>query len=80
VDLERMSVRLRPRNAWEALDLGFALVRQHARRVYATWAVIYAPVLALALAIFPDQPFYAWLAVWWLKPLFDRVVLEVLSA
>jgi uncharacterized protein DUF4129 len=75
-----MSVRLRPRNAWEALDLGFALVREHARRVYGTWVVVYAPVLALALAIFPDRPVFAWLMVWWLKPLFDRVVLEVLSA
>jgi len=75
-----MSVRLRPRNAWEALDLGFALVREHARRVYATWAVVYVPVVALALAIFPERPFFAWLFVWWLKPLFDRVVLEVLSA
>jgi hypothetical protein len=42
--------------------------------------VVYAPVLAVSLAVFADRPFFAWLTVWWLKPLFDRVVLEVLSA
>jgi hypothetical protein len=74
-----MSVRLRPRNSWEALDLGIALVRQHARRVYGTWLVVYAPFAAILIAIFHQQPIFAWLVLWWLKPLFDRVVLEVLS-
>lgn len=79
MDLERMSVRLRPRNAWEALDLGIALVRQNARRVYRTWALVYVPVAAILLAVFQERPIYAWFVLWWLKPLFDRVVLEVLS-
>jgi len=79
VDLERMTLRLRPRNAWEALDLGLLLVRDHGRKAYLAWAAAFLPAAVVALAAFRDDPLYAWLVLWWLKPLFDRVVLEVLS-
>jgi hypothetical protein len=79
VDLERIAVRLRPRNSWEALDLGLALGRTRLKPVYAAWFAVYLPAALIAFAIFPDTPFWAWLALWWLKPLFDRVVLEVLA-
>src|SRR5271154_4352233 len=75
-----MTLRLRPRNSWEALDLGLALARSHGLRMYLAWFAVYAPVALLAFAAFWDSPFWAWFALWWLKPLFDRVVLEVLSA
>jgi len=74
-----MTLRLRPRNAWEALDLGLLLVRDHGRKAYLAWAAVYLPIAAAMLAFFWDEPIYAWLVLWWLKPLFDRVVLEVLS-
>ena len=74
-----MSLRLRPRNAWEALDLGLALVRSHARAVYAAWFAVYLPAAIVVLALFHETPFWGWLLLWWLKPLFDRVVLEVLA-
>jgi hypothetical protein len=74
-----MTLRLRPRNAWEALDLGLLLVRDHGKSAYLAWIAIYLPVAAAALAFFRDSPFFAWVMLWWLKPLFDRVVLEVLS-
>ena len=74
-----MTLRLRPRNAWEALDLGLLLVRSHGRKAYLAWAAVYLPIAGAALALSWDDPLYAWLALWWLKPLFDRVVLEVLS-
>jgi hypothetical protein len=74
-----MSLRLRPRNAWEALDLGLELVRAHWRAIYAAWFISYLPVAAVVFAFFWDQPFWAWLAMWWLKPLFDRIALAVMS-
>lgn len=79
MDLERMAVRLRPRNAWEALDLGVALVRVHWRQVYAAWLALYLPLLGLAYLAFPERPFWAWIFLWWLKPLLDRAVLAVLA-
>jgi len=80
VDLERLTVRLRPRNAGEGIDLGFALARRRAKSIYAAWFAVYVPVAAVAFLALRDTPFWAWLFLWWLKPFFDRVVLEVLAA
>ncbi len=74
-----MGMRLRPRNAWEALDVGVQLVRANAPAVYAAWLLAYIPVAAIVFALLWETPFRAWLAMWWLKPLFDRVALAVLA-
>jgi uncharacterized protein DUF4129 len=74
-----MAVRLRPRSSWEALDLGLALARQQWRQVYGAWFAVYLPAVAIANLVFDETPFWAWLALWWLKPFFDRIVLAVLA-
>ena len=79
MDLERMSVRLRPRNAWEALDLGVALVRANLRPVYAAWLAVFVPAAVIAHVVFSANPFWAWVLLWWLKPAFDRAILAVLA-
>ena len=79
MDLERLSVRLRPRNAWEALDLGIELVRAHGRAIYSAWLAAYVPVAIVVFGLLWSAPFWAWAAMWWLKPLFDRVALAVVS-
>jgi hypothetical protein len=78
VQLDRLAVQLRLRNPWEAIDLGFAMVRTWARTVYAAWLALFVPVCVLAVATLPWQ--WAIALVWWLKPAFDRVVLHVLAA
>jgi len=79
--LETLRVELRPRSPWEAVELGSALVRRDARAIWAPWCLLTLPAFALvngaALAI--GQVWIAWLAMWWLKPLFDRIPLFVLS-
>jgi hypothetical protein len=75
--LEKLSVSLRPRNPWEAIDLGIALIRQRWRPVYAAWLAVYVPValvLALTLGV------WATLVVWWMKPALERVILHVVAA
>jgi hypothetical protein len=74
-----MAVRLRPRNAWEALDLGIELVRSHGRAIYSTWLAAYVPVAVVVFALLWSTPFWAWAVMWWLKPLFDRIALAVVS-
>jgi len=74
-----MSLRLRPRNAWEALDLGLELVHAHWRAIYAAWFATYLPVAAIVFAGLWDEPFWAWLTMWWLKPAYDRIALAVMS-
>jgi len=79
MDLERISVVLRPRRHWEAVDLGFALTRSWWRPVYAAWLATVLPVWVVISALLYRYPGWALLALWWLRPLFDRVPLFVLS-
>jgi hypothetical protein len=79
--LDQLSVALRPRTSWEAMDLGQALVRRHARATWGAWFALTLPawLLCNALAYAADAVWVAALAMWWLKPLFDRALLFVLS-
>jgi len=79
VQLERLSVQLRPRGGWEALDLGCQMARSWWRPVWGTWLAVYLPAAAALHLVFPERPFFAIVALWWLKPVFDRFVLHVVS-
>jgi hypothetical protein len=78
VQLDRLAVQLRLRNPWEAIDLGFAMVRNWGRTVYSAWLTLFVPLCSLALLLLPWQ--WAIVLVWWLKPALERVVLHVLAA
>jgi hypothetical protein len=79
--LEHLSVVLRPRTSWEAMDLGLALVRAHAAAIWKPWLAMTVPafVVVNAIAWVTGPVWLAAVAMWWLKPLFDRVPLYVLS-
>jgi hypothetical protein len=77
VQLDRLAVTLRLRNPWEAIDLGFAMIRIWMREVYAPWFALFLPLCVLASLILPPQ--WAVGLVWWLKPALDRVVLHVIA-
>lgn len=79
MQLERLSVELRPRGGWESLDLGFQMARAWWRPVWGTWLAVYLPLAAALFAAFHDRLWAAVLALWWLKPLVDRFVLYVVS-
>jgi hypothetical protein len=81
VRLAALAVALRRRSPWEATDLGLAMLQRWWRPVYAAHALVVAPI-ALALVALGwafDAVWAAILAFWWLEPLYDRVVLHVLS-
>ncbi|MBS1196837.1 MAG: uncharacterized protein H6R18_622 [Proteobacteria bacterium] len=79
--LEEITVKLRRRTAWEALDLGHALLRAWAGPAYRAWFATYwvAGLLLIALFRLLDWPPGAMLVLWWLKPVFDRVLLFTYS-
>ncbi|MFL6572582.1 MAG: hypothetical protein ACJ8G4_12565 [Burkholderiales bacterium] len=81
VRLTALAVALRRRTPWEATDLGLAMLQRWWRPVYAAHALVVVPVaLALiALGWAFDAVWAAMLVFWWLEPLYDRVVLHVLS-
>ena len=74
--LDQVRVELRPRSPWEAMELGNALVRHHAGAIWRPWAAATLPVFVLlnAAAWALDALWLATLAMWWLLPLFDRIV------
>jgi hypothetical protein len=79
VETERIAVAVRPRGSLEAADLGFRLARENFAALFGAHAAV---VLSVAFALgfaFPDKLALAAALVWWLKPLYDRVALYVLS-
>jgi len=79
VQLERIAVRLRRRTPWEALDLGHAMLRAWAVPAYRAWLGTYWVTGLVLLAIFHARQEIALLVLWWLKPLFDRILLFTFS-
>ncbi|KLI99003.1 DUF4129 domain-containing protein [Luteimonas sp. FCS-9] len=79
--VETVQVELRPRTAWEAMELGNALVRRHAAAIWGPWLLCALPLfLAVNAAAWAlDRLWLATLALWWLAPLLDRIPLFVLS-
>ncbi len=79
--LESLTVELRPRSGWEAMELGSALVRRHAAAIWMPWLLLTVPIYALlcAGAWSLGNVAFAWLAMWWLRPVFDRIPVYVLS-
>ena len=79
--IDQLNVNLRARSEWEAMELGTALVRRHARAIWLPLLMLGLPLFAAinALAWWADAFGWAWLLMWWLKPLFDRMVLYVIS-
>ncbi len=79
--LDQPRVELRPRSPWEAMELGTALVRTHARAIWLPWLLVTLPVFVVLNATGWVAGLVPWmaLAMWWLKPVFDRIPLFVLS-
>ncbi len=78
---EHLTVELRARSPWEAVELGMALVRRHARAIWLPWLWLALPVLVLvnAGAWALSMPLLSCLVLWWIKPVFDRIPLFVIS-
>lgn len=81
MQLAGLTIVLRPRSAWEAVDLGIALVRQHASRIWTVWILLTLPLAIVlgAVGVLSGEPWISAVLLWWLKPLFDRIPLFVLS-
>ncbi|WP_411833755.1 DUF4129 domain-containing protein [Pseudoxanthomonas mexicana] len=79
--LDLLTVQLRARSSWEAMELGMALVRRHAGTIWKSWWLATLPAFALAnlAAVALGRVWLALLLMWWLKPLFDRIPLFVIS-
>ncbi|MBA1272085.1 DUF4129 domain-containing protein [Stutzerimonas azotifigens] len=77
--LSDATMAIRPRSAWEALDLGVLLARRHAPRLMLSWALLTLPVFAVLSLVFWRYPSVAFVLFWWFKPLYERLPLLILS-
>jgi len=79
VQLEHIEAVVRPRNPWEAIDLGFTLVRHWWYPLGMIWLSLVIPLLLIIYSLLYAHFTLAVILVWWLKPLYDRIVLYFLS-
>mgnify|MGYP001357032317 CR=1 FL=1 len=79
MQLDRIGLQLRRRSAWEALDLGHALLRAWAWPAYRVWLISFWGCGLLLTALLWRWPGWAVFILWWLKPLFDRLLLFTYS-
>lgn len=61
------------------MDLGFAMVRTWWKPLLVAWLVGVWPIAILVSLLCWKAPWLAALIIWWLKPLFDRIPLFILS-
>lgn len=79
MQVDALSVHLRPRSMAEATDLGVRLVQANAASVWRTFAPLFAVVTLIALASVGIAGWLPGLLLFWLKPWLDRTLLYVLS-
>jgi hypothetical protein len=79
VQIESMTLTLRPRAIWEGCDLGIRLLQSNFRSAYACYLMVALPLFALCLATYDMAAWLPVTLIWWSKPWLDRTLLFVLS-
>lgn len=79
MNLERFVAVMRPRGSFEAVDLGFLIVRRFWPRLLVAWLLPTLPILLLLAYGLTGLPYLGLPLFWWLKPWFERPMLFVLS-
>lgn len=79
MNLESVTIAIRPRRDWEAVDLGILMARHWWSQLFRVWLLValpfFLPLLVLPLEYMGWYLFFIWLC----KPLFERPLLHILS-
>ena len=79
MNVRDLSITLRPRSGFEALDLGTALAKRYYGDFFRMGLVGFGPFMLLAAILCWFFPWLLIVLIWWLKPIFDRFYLYYLS-
>ena len=79
MNVRDLSIELRPRSDWEAVDLGTALSRRFYPDLLRIGFRSIGPFYLFAAIVASQIPWLGVLLVWWVKPLLDRFYLFYLS-
>ncbi|TAG09963.1 MAG: hypothetical protein EAZ42_05335 [Verrucomicrobia bacterium] len=80
MQLETITAVLRPRTEWEAVDMGFAMIRRDFWTVWLAWLLTMLPMTAVLVWLLWDSyPMLMMMIFWWGKSAGSRIVLYVIS-
>ncbi|MEM8685533.1 MAG: hypothetical protein AAGF72_19120 [Pseudomonadota bacterium] len=81
MNLENVTVELRPRSEWEAVELGARMVRRDAGSIYRAWFTLTLPAILLIMLVtwFTEWGGLALFLYWWLEPVTDGPILRIIS-
>ena len=79
MQIDQITIALRPRSTWEAIDLGFGLTRRWWMSLLFCWLLLALPVFVICGVVFYDNPFIASSIFWWGKPLYEQLPLFFIS-
>lgn len=79
MQIERLTTSIRPRNQWQAMDLGFQMGRFWFLRLWLLWLMGALPLIALLEIPLHEYPAAVMFAFWWLKPVYELPLLYFLS-
>ena len=77
--LDSVSVELRPRPPWEAIDLGIRLGQSWWRPIVGSWLLLVLPFMILTCVLCGEHWLIATAIIWWFKPVYERLPLIVVS-
>lgn len=77
--LDAVTAEIRPRSDWEAVDLGFAMVRRSFWRCITVWWLALGIPAAVATVLLWGHPMILLALFWWGKPAGSRMVMFELS-
>ena len=77
--IEDITTEVRPRTAWESIDLGLRMVQTWSKPIILSWLMFVLPICIIIYTVLYQHPFWSIFIIWWLKPIFDRIPLYIIS-
>lgn len=80
MQLHDLTINTRLRSPWSALDLGLLIAKKYWFLYVGIWLILALPIaLILMLTLDQAQLWVTIAVIWWLKPLFERPIVYLLS-
>ncbi|MEM7564620.1 MAG: DUF4129 domain-containing protein, partial [Pseudomonadota bacterium] len=73
MNLDKLQINATIRSGWQALDLGFLMARAWWWSLIRASLIATLPIFIILLIVFHQQPFWALVILWWLKPFAERL-------
>ena len=79
MNLDQVTIEIRPRSAWEAVDLGILMARRWWWSMMKIWFIVSLPFFLISLFFPHDLLIWGAVFLWWFKPVYERALLYFLS-